>query len=215
MPAILVRAAATAGVLVLVSGFGAPLSAQDHRQAMAHPHRSLTPLHPGTAADTAQALAVVHQLRSAISPYQTLSAAAAAGYHPRRDSATVRPGKLLHVGRRVRGLDRRSHFDAAAPKSLLFRRTADGSMRLAGAMFVAPPGATAEDLDAMIPLSVAQWHQHLDVCVARANGRRLVLRSVRTAEACEAAGGRFRAESRYMIHVITDAGDDVAKAFPS
>jgi hypothetical protein len=37
---------------------------------------------------------------------------------------------------------------------------------------------------------------------------------VSSAEECAAAGGRFRAESRYMIHVMTDACDDVAQAFP-
>ncbi len=41
------------------------------------------------------------------------------------------------------------------------------------------------------------------------------LRRAATPEACAEAGGRFQRESpRYMIHVMTDAGDDLAAAFP-
>ena len=90
----------------------------------------------------------------------------------------------------------------------------DGQMLLAGAMFVAPLSATEEDLDAMIPLGVAHWHRHVNVCVStdRRSARRFPKAS--TPEACEAAGGRFRAESRYMIHVMTDAGNDLSRIFP-
>jgi hypothetical protein len=215
MPNIPIRA--TAGyLLLLASGACAPLAAQDHHRGTQHPHMSLTPLRPGTAADSARALALVRDLRSAIAPYQTISAAAAAGYRARRDSATVPAGRLLHVGRRVRWRDLGRGFDAAAPQSLLYRRTADGSMRLAGAMFVAPWSATAEDLDAMVPLSVARWHRHIGLCLVRgaAPGPRLVLRHARSAGDCEQSGGWYRAETRYMIHVMTDAGDGLAGVFP-
>jgi hypothetical protein len=169
---------------------------------------------PGTAADTARALDVVRRLRSAIAPYQTLQAAAAAGYHARRDSTAVRTGRLLHAGRRRRAAEPDGGLSVDPPQSLLYRRVPDGSMRLAGAMLVAPPDATAEDLDAMIPLSVARWHRHVNVCAVREGRERRVLRRVSSAEECTAAGGRFRAKSRYMIHVMTDAGDDLAQAFP-
>jgi hypothetical protein len=207
------RAAAAAGLLLLVSGSGATVAAQEHHDGMAHRHMSLTALAPGTADDTARALDLVRRLRLAIEPYQTLEAAADAGYFARRDSATVRGERLLHVGKRLRDRAWRT-FDPAVPQSLLYRRADDGSMRLAGAMFVAPRGATSEELDAMVPLSVAHWHRHVDVCVATGQGQRRVLRRVTTAEQCEAAGGRFRAETRYMIHVMIDAGDDLAGAFP-
>ena len=82
------------------------------------------------------------------------------------------------------------------------------------AMFVAPEGATEEDLDARIPLSVARWHQHLDVCRGPEGEMKRRYRQATTASACEAAGGRFRSESRYMVHVMVDSGDDLAAAFP-
>ena len=212
MPGILIRAA----VLLLASGACVPLGAQDSRHGTRHPRMSLTPLRPGTAADSARALALVRDLRSAIASYQTISAAESAGYRARRDSATVPTGRLLHVGRRQGWRSMRQGFDAAAPRSLLYRRTADGSMRLAGAMLVAPRSATAEDLDAMVPLSVARWHRHIGLCFARgtAPGLRVTLRQARTAEDCEEAGGWYRAETRYMIHVMTDVGDDLTAVFP-
>jgi hypothetical protein len=169
-----------------------------------------------SATDSARALALVRDLRSTIAPYQTISAAESAGYRARRDSATVGAGRLLHLGRRLRWRDWRGGFDAAVPQSLLYRRTADGSMRLAGAMFVAPWSATVEDLDAMVPLSVARWHRHLGLCFVRgtAPGSRVALRQARTAADCKKAGGWYRAETRYMIHVMTDAGDDLTAVFP-
>ena len=204
------RAALAAGFLLLLPG--SVLRAQEHQHHKIHQHMSLTELRPGSPDDTTRALAVVRQLRSAIEPYQTLEAAAAAGYHPRRDSTMLPEGKLLHAGKR-QGRRAAGTLDPSAPQALLYRRLEDGSLRLAGAMFVAPPQSTVADLDALIPLSVAHWHQHRNVCVAPGPERR-VLRRVTTADGCETAGGRFRAESRYMIHVMTDAGDDVAGAFP-
>ena len=87
-------------------------------------------------------------------------------------------------------------------------------MRLAGVMLVAPPSATGEDLDAVIPRSVAPWHRHVNVCGTFEDGMIRRLPRITTAEACVAAGGRFRAETRYMIHVMTASGDELAAIFP-
>jgi hypothetical protein len=189
------------------------VSAQMDRPAGVHAHMSFTSLRPGTATDTARALAVVAALRTAIEPYQTLDDARAAGYRWLRDPATVRPGQLLHAGKRVRPLAGAQPFDPREPQSLLYHRDTDGSMRLAGAMYVAPRSATTDDLDAMIPLSVAHWHRHVDICVPADRSLRRI-RLATTPEACAAAGGRFREETRYMVHVMTDAGDDLARTFP-
>ena len=192
----------------------ATAEAQSDAPAMTHTHMTFTSDRPGTAADTGRALAVVQALKEAVSPYQTLDQAQAAGYRARRDPATVMEGKLLHVGKRPKAAGEQADFDPKAPQALLYRRGSDGQMHLAGAMFVAPLSATTDDLDAMIPLSVAHWHQHTNVCVSadrKSHGR---LRNASTAEACAAQGGRFRTQSRYMVHVMIDGGDDLALAFP-
>jgi hypothetical protein len=169
---------------------------------------------PASAADTARALEVVRQLREATAGYQTLEAAEAAGYAPRQRAANVRAGGVLHVARiRARG-ERPRAFDLSHPQVLLFQRDAGGTMRLAGVMLVAPPSATGEDLDAVIPRSVAPWHRHVNVCGTIEDGMIRRFPHITTAEACAKAGGRFRAETRYMIHVMTAAGDELATIFP-
>jgi hypothetical protein len=201
-------------VVVLLAAGAAHLDAQSGESSMAHPHMTFTTGRPGTPEDSARALAVVDKLRAAIAPYQTLAEAEKAGYHSRRDVESVKDGKLLHVAKWPKRPGQTQAFDPAAPQALLYRRGSDGEFHLAGGMFVAPPDATPVDLDAMIPLSVAHWHQHTNICVT-GNRRsfKLVPRAT-TAEACQEAGGRFRAESRYMVHVMTDAGNDLAMAFP-
>jgi hypothetical protein len=201
-------------VLVPLGGAVTNLSAQTSGSPMAAMHMAFTPSRPGTAADTARALDVVGRLRAAIEPYQTLEAAEAAGYRSRKEPEMVKGARLLHVGKRMGHRSEAKSFDPASPQALLYRRDRDGQFHLAGAMYVAPPSATLEDLDSMIPLSVAHWHRHLNICIA---GNRKSFRRIpeaTTAEACQEAGGRFRAESRYMVHVITEAGTDLAQVFP-
>jgi len=66
-----------------------------------------------------------------------------------------------------------------------------------------------------VPLSLAHWHQHVNVCMPTSRDSRVrALRRAETPEDCASAGGRFRERSRYMVHVMTDGGDDLAAAFP-
>ena len=206
-------------VLSTLAGLGlacstASLAAQDMAtMEPGHHHMSFTALRSGTAADTARALAVVHTLRAAIARYPTLATAESAGYRSRLPEAMQRRRPLLHVGRPGPRAGT-GEFDPTSPQALLYRRDASGEFVLSGAMFVAPEGATEDDLDASIPLSVARWHRHFDVCRGPKGELKPRYRRARTASACESMGGRFRSESRYMVHVMVDSGDDLAAAFP-
>jgi hypothetical protein len=175
---------------------------------------AFTTARSATAADTARALEVVRKLREATARYQTLDAAEAAGYALRQRPDNVRAGGVLHLARvRTRG-ERPRPLDLSNPQVLLFQRDAGGTMRLAGVMLVAPPAAAEEDLDAVIPRSVAAWHRHVNVCGTIEDGMIRRFPRANTPEACAAAGGRFRAETRYMIHVMTASGDELAAIFP-
>jgi hypothetical protein len=178
-----------------------------------HMHMSFTAARPASSADSAKALAVVHALRSAISRYPTLAAAESAGYRSRLPQAMQQRRRMLHVAR-PKSRAGTGEFDPASPQALLYRRDERGRFLLAGAMFVAPQGATEDDLDAGIPLSVARWHRHLDVCRGPGGEMKPRYRRATTASACETLGGWFRDESRYMVHVMIDSGDDLAAAFP-
>lgn len=194
------------------------LAAQSHHPGAtsSSPHAKFTPQRGGTAADTARALEVVRRLREAIAPYADPETAAAAGYKL-GPLAEMQPGKrLVHMGNPELRLRRDSGFDPGTPQALLYRRARNGELVLAGAMFTAPGIASDEDLNTRIPLSVARWHKHVNVCLPPpGTPRSRELRQATTPEACTRAGGRFRGESaRYMVHVMTDAGDDLARVFP-
>jgi hypothetical protein len=204
-----IRKVAGAGALV-----GLLVTSPSASYAQAHAHMAFTAAPSATAADTARALEVVRKLRAATAEYPTLEAAEAAGYALRQRPDRVRAGGVLHVSRvRTRG-GRAQPLDLSKPQVLLFQPDAGGTMRLAGVMLVAPPSATGEDLDAVIPRSVAPWHRHVNVCGTFEDGMIRRLPRITTAEACAAAGGRFRAETRYMIHVMTASGDKLAAIFP-
>src|SRR5207302_11398523 len=57
-----------------------------------------------------------------------------------------------------------NYFNPAHPASLLYTKNRDG-YKLVGAMFSAPPQMTQEELDRRIPLSVARWHAHTNICL--------------------------------------------------
>jgi len=99
-------------------------------------------------------------------------------------------------------------FDPARPTSLLYKKTSTG-YELAGAMYTMPKRATEEQLNERVPLSVASWHLHTNLCMPPANQRREAdwtkfgLRgSIATREACDTAGGRFHPVIfGWMVHV--------------
>jgi hypothetical protein len=99
-------------------------------------------------------------------------------------------------------------FDPARPTSLLYKKTKDG-YELVGAMYTAPRSATLEQLDERVPLGIASWHVHTNLCVPRqgqsahADWTKFGLTgSISTPEACSEAGGRFYPQIfGWMVHV--------------
>jgi hypothetical protein len=183
-------------------------------------HRIVSPVQPPAPGDSARAADLVATLRAATAKYRDVRVAEADGY--RVFAPKLRPRVYHYTNRRDA---RRSMlaFDPAHPASLLYRPRADGTLELVGAMYTAPGDATLEELDARIPLSVARWHKHVNVCLPRWGEReRLAERRdgravfggaspIATREACEAIGGRFRGGGRmWMVHVNAFAGDDPA-----
>src|SRR5437879_1783174 len=88
--------------------------------------------------------------------------------------------------------------DPARPTSLLYRKTADG-YELVGAMYTMLKRATEEQLNARVPLSVATWHLHTNLCMPQkgqfrnADWTKFGLKgSIATQEGCDAANGRFQ-----------------------
>lgn len=178
---------------------------------VAGPHITLTPAWAERPGDRARADSVAAIARAAVERYRDVSVAEADGY--RRFAPRVRHQRVYHYTSAAAGLKARFRFDPAAPTALLYQGDSAGGLRLVGVMYTMPAGASLEDLDRRIPLSIARWHQHTNICLpprAAADpgadgaappefgprGR------IATREACEAAGGRwFDRRFGWMVHV--------------
>ncbi len=186
------------------------------------PHMRMTALAAPQPGDAERAAAVVAGLRAALAPYADYHRALADGF---AIFARRLPQHIYHFTRARGALGRTLSFDPAQPTSLLYERTGDSTYRLVGAMYTAPHSASVAQLDARIPLSVAQWHEHINLCVPadRGDARRWAERgtggqhlfglhgTLDTEPACAAAGGRFIPHFYgWMIHVYPFAGDSAA-----
>jgi hypothetical protein len=201
----------------------APMGAMEHAGHSTHAahaaHLRLTPLRPPTHADSVRARAIADTLRRAIARYRDVRAAEADGYA--MFAPQVKTQRVYHFTRNWSAVRNAFGFDPARPTSLLYTKDAAGRFALVGAMYTAPKGAGDAQLDARVPLSIARWHQHVDICVPKraerarwaergADGRPLFgpEGAIATREACDAAGGRFFPEIfGWMVHVELGKGE--------
>jgi hypothetical protein len=187
-------------------------------------HMQMTPMRPATHDDTVRALAVVTELRHAIEKYQDVSVAEAAGF--KMFLPNVKNQRVFHFTNSRNAFKEAFRFNPEEPTSLLYRRAADGKMVLIGAMYTMPKRASLERLDARIPLSIAQWHKHVNWCLPKRgdNARWMERRDGRpvfgpesviaTKEACDAVGGDFYPSLfGWMIHANVFAGETLGAIF--
>ena len=125
-------------------------------------HMYMTALEPQKPGDQQKADAVVVAARAAMAPYADYHKALADGYEIFLPNIQQ---PQYHFTNRQNGLDARQQFDPSKPTSLLYKKTADG-YALVGAMYTDRVGATQEELNERIPLSIARWHQHINFCKA-------------------------------------------------
>jgi hypothetical protein len=173
------------------------------------PHMGMTKLRPLQPGDQARANAIVAAAKKAAERYCDYRRAQADGY------TIFMPDQLQNVYHFIRAssslADKR--FDPDQPPALLYTKI-DGpspAYKLVGVMYMARYGATEEELNARIPLSIAHWHVHLNLCVPpRLEQRNWLMGdptfglngSIITEEACRASGGYFKAHlSGWMVHV--------------
>jgi hypothetical protein len=180
------------------------------------PHMHMTKLRPANAEDQKRANEIVEELRTAIEKYKDYHVALNEGYKIFLPNI---PQPEYHFTNYGNGYLESFTFDPARPTSLLYRKTSDG-YQLVGAMYTMPKTATEDQLNQRVPLSVAMWHQHTNLCIPPLGNRRHAdwtkfgLRgSITTQEACDAAGGRFYPVILgWMVHVYPYE-DTTAKIF--
>ena len=171
------------------------------------PHMKMTrlrPLHPG---DEQRAQEVVVAARAIAEKYRDYKVALADGYQIFLPNV---PQKMYHFTNYQSAFYARKNFNASRPTSLLYEKHGD-DYQLIGVMYTARKDSTEEELNARIPLSIAQWHAHVNLCLPHDSQRDDVIQpghkfglngSITSKAECDAAGGRFFPQVfGWMVHV--------------
>lgn len=169
------------------------------------PHMKWTTRRPLTSEDEARAAEIVQTLRDALAKYQDYRMAIKDGFEPFHPEV-VQPH--YHFTSKWRGFKAAFRFNPAEPTSLLYKKTANG-YELEGAMYTAPKGMIEERLNKRVPLSVGQWHAHVNLCFPRkgitasTDWTRFGFKgAIATKSECEEAGGKFYSQVfGWMLHV--------------
>jgi len=171
------------------------------------PHMKMTALRPAKSGDAERAQQVVEAARKASAKYVDYHVALADGFkifHPEI------PQKMYHFTNYQYAFEAAFGFNPEHPTSLLYEKHGD-DYKLIGVMYTAPKRFGEDQLDERIPLSIAQWHEHVNFCSPPADRRNELMTphaqfglrgSIITQAACDAAGGTFHPVIfNWMVHV--------------
>jgi hypothetical protein len=171
------------------------------------PHMKMTSLRDPKAGDAERAALVAQSAREVAEKYEDYKTALADGFAIFLPNL---PQKQYHFTNYSYGFEAIFHFNPDHPTSLLYEKRGDG-YKLIGVMYTAAKNASESELDERIPLSIAQWHAHVNLCLPPADKKRAAFGphprfglagSISTREACDAAGGRFMPQVfGWMVHV--------------
>jgi len=181
--------------------------AMSSKQVDAGPHMRLTGLRGVKADDNARAEQIVVQTRKALEKYKDYRAALDDGYKIFLPNVS---SKMKHFTNYRYATEAAFRLNPEHPTSLLYEQQGQ-DYKLIGAMFTAPARLTEDDLNERVPLSVAQWHLHVNLCLPPREQRAEMFKpnpkfglagSIDSREACESAGGTFLPRVfGWMVHV--------------
>lgn len=168
-------------------------------------HMFMTSMRPQQPGDVQRAEEIAAQLRAGIEKYKDYHVALDDGF---KIFLPNLPQPEYHFTNYRNGFLEAFTFDPARPTSLLYKKSATG-YELVGAMYTMPKRATDDQLNARVPLSIAMWHLHTNLCMPPRNELRTadwtqfgLHGSIATEDACSAAGGRFHPVIfGWMVHV--------------
>jgi hypothetical protein len=190
------------------SGNAEAMNSMESRHMDMGPHMKMTTLRSPQPGDQEKADQVAQAARAVAEKYKDYRVALADGYKIFLPNV---PQKQYHFTNYDNAFEARRQFDPSKPTSLLYEKEGDG-YKLIGVMYTARKNATEDELNSRIPLSIAQWHAHLNMCLPPGDtnredvlptGSKFGLRgSIATKEACDAAGGTFIPQIfGWMVHV--------------
>lgn len=180
-------------------------------------HIKMTAMRPRDDRDVERANEIAQQLREGIEKYKDYHVALNDGY---KIFLPNLPQPEYHFTNYWNGFLEAFNFDPARPTSLLYKKTSTG-YELVGAMYTMPRLATEDQLNARVPLGVAMWHLHTNLCMPPKGQYRTtdwtkfgLKGSIATPDACDAAGGRFQPSIfGWMVHVYPFQ-DSLDKIYP-
>ena len=171
------------------------------------PHMKMTALREPKPGDAARAQRIADEARKAAEKYTDYHTALADGFkifHPEI------PQKMYHFTNYGYAMEAAFRFNPDHPTSLLYEKHGD-DYKLIGVMYTAPKRFNEDQLNERIPLSVAQWHEHVNFCMPPAGRKKQMMEphpqfglrgSISTQEACDAAGGTFHpVVFNWMVHI--------------
>jgi hypothetical protein len=197
------------------AGAHAMHSMEDRHMDMG-PHMKMTSLREPKLGDQQKADAIVATARKVSEKYQDYKTALNAGFQIFLPNV---PQKHYHFTNYRYGFEAAMSFNPEHPTSLLYEKQGDG-YKLIGVMYTAPKRFTEDDLNQRIPLSIAQWHEHVNFCappqdrkkeLLGPNAKFGLLGSIVTKEDCDTNGGTFHPiVFNWMVHVYPLEKDNAA-----
>jgi hypothetical protein len=179
---------------------------QSHHMDMG-PHMKMSTLRDPEAGDQERAAEIAEQARKTAEKYKDYRAALKDGYKIFLPNV---PQKMYHFTNNWYAMEAAFHFNPEKPTSLLYEKQGD-DYKLIGVMYTAPKRATEDELNKRVPLSVAQWHAHVNLCMPpkdrhdelwQPHPRFGLAGSIATEQECNAAGGKWIPQVfGWMVHV--------------
>ena len=184
----------------------AMISMSDRKMDMG-PHLKMTTLRDLKPGDQEKADQVVASARQAAEKYLDHKVALADGY---KIFLPNLPQKQYHFTNYRYAFEAAIQFNPEHPTSLLYEKDGD-QYKLIGVMYTAPKNSNWNELDQRIPLSIAQWHAHINLCLPPPerkkeawgpNAKFGLGGSITTKADCDDAGGKFMPQIfGWMVHV--------------
>jgi hypothetical protein len=172
------------------------------------PHMKMTPLRLATPGDEDRAQLVIAAARKVAEQYQDYRKALADGYVIFLPNV---PQRMYHFTNYRYAMEAIFDFNPQHPTSLLYEKQGVDRYKIIGVMYTAPKHASLSELDSRVPLSIAQWHAHINLCLpprgenqqmSRPGSKFGLAGSITSRDKCEAAGGRFVPQIfGWMVHV--------------
>lgn len=188
------------------TGAHAMHSMEGHHMDMG-PHMKMTALRAPQPGDKEKAERVLQSSRKVMEKYKDYNTALNDGFKIFLPNI---PQKQYHFTNYRYAIEAAFHFNPEHPTSLLYEKHGN-DYQLIGVMYTAPKRYSEDDLNERIPLSIAQWHEHVNFCAtpdgrkgeALGSNAKFGLRgSITTQAECDAAGGTFHpVVFSWMVHV--------------